>query len=140
METTAFTEYKFDPEYLATLTAEKAAGLKANTGKSDLLGYGLAVVARRLEKDARRYRDYGVYWWALKSLLRNAGLLVGDQTDPLIEREYKGATALETLVAADEFRSQYLATFFVYTNEFQLSADSPEPYRLFDFDMEQDVI
>ena len=65
----AFTEYKFDKDAIKALVAERAVGLRANRGFSNLLGFGLGVVAERLQKDPRRYRDYGPYWWALKDAL-----------------------------------------------------------------------
>lgn len=131
-----FTEYKFDPAYVAQQVEQKRAGLKANLGYSDLLGFGLNVVATRLKAHPQRYRDYGPYWWALKSLLRSAGLVEGKQTDPLVEREYSFEAAEHTLIAADIFREDYLKRYIVGSNEFILNADNPENYVLFDVDME----
>lgn len=131
-----FTEYKFDPAYITALTEEKRAGLKANRGFSNLLGFGLGVVAERLQKDPRRYRDYGPWWWALKDLLRQAGYDVGNQSDPLVAQEYRFDMPEQTLIAADEFRSDYLKTTIVGSNQFILSAANPEAWVLFDADME----
>ena len=57
----AFTEYKFDKEMLKALVAERSANLRANRGFSNLLRFGLGVVADRLRVDPLRYRDYGPY-------------------------------------------------------------------------------
>lgn len=132
----AYTEYKFDKDAIKALVAERAAGLRANRGFSNLLGFGLGVVAERLQKDPRRYRDYGPYWWALKDALKTGGYELGDQGDPLIQRAYQGETAEETLIMADEFRTAYLASNIIYTNQFLLDAASPDFWVLYDADME----
>ena len=115
--------HQFNPAEIAAIVTERSAALKANRGVSDLAGYGLGVVWRRLQREPDRYRDYGPYWWALKSLLRVAGYPVDDNTDPVIEAAYRGRTAAETVVMADEFRAQYLATQAVGTSVFDLSTD-----------------
>lgn len=132
----AFTEYKFDKEMLKELVAERAANLRANRGFSNLLRFGLGVVADRLRVDTLRYRDYGPWWPALKQIMNSAGYNLGSQTDPLIAKEYKGDTDVETLIAADEFRTEYLRTQMIYTNKFMLDGDSGELWTLYDQDME----
>jgi hypothetical protein len=131
-----FTEYLFDADAIRELAAERAANLRANRGLSDLLGFGLSVVRQRLAKDSRRYRDYGPYWWALKDVLRRNGLDLGAQSDPLMMQTYRGASDVETLVMADEFRTMYLGTFILGTNQFYLDADESDPWTVFDSDME----
>lgn len=132
----AFTEYKFDKEMLKALVAERAANLRANRGFSNLLRFGLGVVADRLRVDVLRYRDYGPYWFALKAIMNDAGYNFGNQSDPLITKEYKGDTDVETLIAADEFRTEYLRTQMIYTNKFMLDGESGELWTLYDQDME----
>lgn len=132
----AYTEYKFDKDTIKALVTERAAGLRANRGFSNLLGFGLSVVAERLQKDPRRYRDYGPYWWALKDELKAGGFELGDQSDPLIKRAYQGESGEETLIMADELRTAYLASNIIYSNQFLLDANSPDFYTLFDKDME----
>ena len=51
----AYTEYKFAPEVITALVAEKKENLRINRGFSNLLAFGLGVVADRLNKDRRRY-------------------------------------------------------------------------------------
>lgn len=133
----AFTEYKFDKEMLKALVAERAANLRANRGFSNLLAFGLGVVAGRLSKDARRYRDYGPYWPALKEVMNANGYNLGSQSDPLVSRTYRGETDEETLIMADEFRTAYLKSNIVYTNQFMLDAGSGEFWTLYDSDMEK---
>ena len=132
----AFTEYKFDKEMLKALVAERAANLRANRGFSNLLRFGLGVVADRLRVDVLRYRDYGPYWFALKAIMNDAGYNFGNQSDPLITKEYKGDTDVETLIAADEFRTEYLRTQMIYTNKFMLDGESGGLWTLYDQDME----
>lgn len=132
----AYTEYKFDKDAIKALVAERAAGLRANSGFSNLLGFGLGVVAERLQKDPRRYRDYGPWWPALKEVMNRNGYTLGDQSDPLIARAYRFDEDVETLIAADEFRTAYLASNIIYTNQFMLDGNSGEFWVLYDADME----
>lgn len=135
-----FTEYKFSPEYIAQVVQERKAGLKANKGLSDLLGFGLSVVVQRLAKAPHRYVDYGPYWWALKEVMRKNGYQTGEQSDPLVANEYRGVDDLSTVIAADEFRSQQLAAQMVGGNQFVLVANDPDWYVLFDADMEGRIV
>ncbi len=132
----AFTEYKFDKEMLKALVAERAANLRANRGFSNLLHFGLGVVADRLRVDPLRYRDYGPWWPALKQAMNSNGYDLGYQSDPLIVKAYKGGDDVETLIAADEFRTEYLRTQMIYTNKFMLDGESGEFWTLYDSDME----
>ncbi|WP_295384746.1 hypothetical protein [uncultured Thiodictyon sp.] len=119
-----FTEHRFDPDYIRSRVAERQAHLKANRGIFDLLGFGLRVITERLDQDPRRYRDYGPYWPALKEVLNAHGADLGDHSDPLVSKVYRGATAIETLIMADEFRAEYLRTRGIGANRFLLDAGS----------------
>jgi len=132
----AYTEYKYDQDAIAALAETRAANLRANRGFSNLLTFGLSVVAGRLQQDPRRYRDYGPWWWALKDVMNRNGYSLGQQSDPLIARAYRFDEDVHTLIAADEFRTAYLKTHIVYTNQFLLDAGSGEFWTLFDEDME----
>lgn len=132
-----FTEFKFDIEMIRELAAEKAANLKANKGFSDLEGFALGVIARRLASSPDRYRDYGPYWWAIKELLRASGADMGDRDDAAIRAEYGDESGVNTIVMADAFRSMYLARWPVGTNQFTLDSESGDIYTLEDSDMEQ---
>ena len=131
---TSFTEFKFDPAKIDGLVAGKKAALKTNKGLSDLLGYGLGVVSRRLAKDPARYLDYGPWWWALKSVLNANGYSYGDESDSVVAAEYRGRNDLETMVLADQFRTEWLESAQVGTCNFALSEDGPD-YILLDTDM-----
>jgi hypothetical protein len=131
---TSFTELKFDPAKIDGLVADKKAALKANKGMSDLLGYGLGVVSRRLAKDPQRYLDYGPWWPALKAVLNANDYRYGDDFDSVLAAEYRGRNDLETMVLADQFRTEWLETAQVGTSNFRLSEDGPD-YILHDADM-----
>lgn len=131
-----YTAYRYDPQALSERTQAKRAALKANRGMSDLLGFGLSVVDKRLRADPRRYLDYGPYWWALKDALKRAGYAYGEDTDVELAGAYRGADDAETLVAADIFREELLASSIVGTRNFVLDTDSEEWWTLFDSDME----
>jgi hypothetical protein len=131
-----FTEYKFDSKKIGGLVAQKQAALKANKGLSDLLGYGLGVVSRRLAKDPGRYLDYGPYWWALKDVLTRAGYDYGEEGDPVLVQAYRGTSDLQTMVMADRFRTEFLEENQVGTCKFRLDTEGSE-YLLFDADMVQ---
>jgi len=132
----AYTEYKYDNDTIAALAETRAANLRANRGFSSLLTFGLSVIAQRLQQDPRRYRDYGPWWPALKEVMNRNGYNLGQQSDPIIARAYRFDADVQTLVAADEFRTAYLKTHIVYTNQFLLDAGSAEFWTLFDEDME----
>jgi hypothetical protein len=129
-----FNEYRFDHRKIGPLVAEKQAALKVNKGLSDLLGYGLGVIERRLKKDPARYLDYGPYWWALKDVLSRAGREYGPESDTQLVRAYRGQSDLQTMVMADQFRTEFLAQNMVGTSKFQLSTEGGD-YILFDMDM-----
>ncbi|MCK9394268.1 MAG: hypothetical protein M0Q44_01590 [Methylobacter sp.] len=132
-----FTEYKFDPDWVAAEVAKKRENIKANLGEgADLLKNGLKVIVGRLAKDPMRYRDYGPYWWALKALLNVHGHSYGSNDNVLMRDAYHGKTPVETLVMAELFRDDYLQTCLIYNNQFMLSADSVEITVIVDGDME----
>lgn len=133
-----FTQYLYKPEYLTARVDEVTQNLKINRGMSDMAGFALGIIASRLAKDPRRYLDYGPYWWALKDLLIAAGYDLGSASDSMIKKTYIGATPQQTIVAADEFRNDYLKSQFIYSNKHMLDDANPEwMYVLFDADMEQ---
>lgn len=131
-----FTEYLFDKEVIGGVIHDRKKNLMLNRGFSNLLAFGLGVVAERLGNDRLRYRDYGPYWWALKDVMNSNGYRYGDQSDPLIKDVYRGDTDIETLIMADEFRSGYLKSQMINSNQFMLDSEGGEFWTLFDIDME----
>ncbi|PAU79243.1 hypothetical protein [Halomonas salipaludis] len=132
----AFTEHLFDKDDIKALARQRAAALKENRGFSDFPGFALGVIERRLAKDPLRYRDYGPYWWAVKALMIDSGRELGERDDPMVRAAYQGDSREETIVMADEFRTLYLATQAVGTNQFLLDGESGDLYTLEDEDME----
>ncbi|ENV00350.1 hypothetical protein [Acinetobacter variabilis] len=132
----AFTEHLFNKAYIDEVAANAAASLKANRGFSNFEGFAAGVIQRRLEKDPARYLDYGVYWPALKEVLRKHDFDCGSPVYPLLAEVYRGDTDLQTIVMADEFRKDYLATQFVGTRMFLLNRDTGEEVALIDDEME----
>lgn len=133
------TEHLFNKEDIAALVQQKASALKENRGYSDFPGFALGVIERRLAKDPLRYRDYGPYWWAVKALLIDSDRELGERDDPLVRSTYQGDSPAETIVMADEFRTLYLSTQAVGTNQFVLDGDTGAIYTLEDPDMEARV-
>jgi len=137
------TNYVFNPAYIEEVYSKYQEKLKAQ-GKT-LLQVSPPIIAARLRKNPKVYLEYGVYWWALKHLLNEQGFNFGSETDSILAARYcvfdaKGDMDKErTIVAADEFATEYRATFFVGHCQFDLSGDGDEDYRysLFDEDMER---
>lgn len=131
-----FTEHHFDKSEIKALVRQRADALKESRGFSDFPSYALGVIERRLQKDPARYRDYGPYWWAVKALLVESGRDMGERDDPMVRSAYRGETDSETIVMADEFRTQYLGTQAVGTSQFILDGESGNTYTLEDVDMD----
>ncbi len=131
-----FTEHLFDAKHIKKVVIERQSSLTKNNGLTDLLAFGVNVVAERLGKDRLRYRDYGPYWWALKDVMNANGYILGDQSDPIVKATYHGENDLETLIMADEFRTAYLKVQAIYTNKLMLDGESGEFWTLYDADME----
>lgn len=132
----AYTAFLFDKAYIDSVAAQAATNLKANKGLSNLQGYAIGVIVYRLQKDPKRYRDYGVYWAALKEVLRSAGYNFGDPVYPFLLNTYKGDTDLQTIIMAEEFRNWYLQTQAIGTCQFVLDQDNPEIVTLTDDQMD----
>lgn len=133
----AFNQYLFDQDAIEGVAAEAATNLKANRGFSNFEGFAVGVIKSRLDKDPLRYRDYGMYWPALKEVLRNHGFDYGDPVFPMLREVYAGKTDILTVVMADEFRKYYLAKWAVGTSQFVLDSENPEYVSLIDDDMER---
>ncbi len=133
----AFTEHRFDAEFVSSTIASNAATVKEDGRLNDYAGFLVGVFNGRLEKTgAIRYLDYGPYWWSVKAVLREYGNDLGDDDDAILREEYQGDSAAETLVMADLYRQQYLATKFIGNREMILT-DTGETWILNDEDMEE---
>lgn len=131
-----YTDHRYTRREIAALAEQRASKLLQNRGESDFLSFAVGVIARRLEKDATSYRQYGPWWWALKEVMRRAGHDFGEQSDVIVRKFYSFDSDAESLVAADTFREWYMATQFAGSNKFVLDPASAEQYVLWDADME----
>lgn len=71
---------------------------------------------------------------ALKAVLNSNGYAYGEDFDSVVAAEYKGQSDLETMVMADQFRTEFLETGQVGTANFEMQKESGD-YLLIDHDM-----
>ena len=95
----------------------------------------IRFIRERLESDPRRYLSYGPYWWAIKKVLVDNGVPLGKVDDEEVRLAYTGTTDEETIVMAEEFRSDCLDNMMLYTDRFMLDKESGRWWRLRDPDM-----
>lgn len=126
--------YKFSQAELDSLVSDYASRLKSQQGFSDFPAYAAKRIFVELQKDPKRYLEFGVYWFALKKALLEYGYNFGDYTDSVMADEYSGKTASHTFVAAYKFSEFYLQNYFVGNREFEL--DNDVTWTLYDSDME----
>lgn len=99
--------------------------------------FAAETIAARLTAKPETYFQYGPYWWAVKAALRSLGEDFGPSTDDAIRREYGAELPVyAALVAGEQFRDFYNATFLQGAAQFDLDADGDQSYILFDPDME----
>lgn len=128
--------YLFEPEFLTEKTDDTKKALAVNKPNADFTEFAASVFYDRLKTNIERYRVYGVYWWALKDVLRRQGYDVGDETDVDMVDWYKGATDEETLVAADLFYLDMSNKVMVDNTSWTIENGQPD-YVLYDADMER---
>jgi hypothetical protein len=109
-----------------------------NAPSIDPAAYARSVRAL-LTEDPRRYRNFGVYWYFVKALLRryfdrHEMPILGDYQDPsVIERMPKGLSAADMLQAAAE-EYQHNAMFNLGRTE--LEDPEGEKFTLLDPDID----
>lgn len=128
--------YLFDPDFLAQKTADTKKALAVNEPNANFTEFAAGVIYERLKNNIERYRVYGVYWWALKDVLRRQGYDVGDETDVNMANCYKGATDDETIVAADMFYLDMSNKVPVDNTRWTIDNRRPD-FVLYDADMEK---
>lgn len=128
--------YLFDPEELAREADAKRQSLKANKPDASFTEFAAGILYERLKTNIQRYRVYGMYWWALKDVLRRQGYNVGDETDDEIMDVYKGANDDETMIAADLFYLDMSTKTLVDNNRWTIDSRKAD-YVLYDADMEE---
>jgi len=96
-------------------------------------------VVALLQMDPLYYRNFGIYWWHIKTELKRMGYdqrqlsHLGDFADPTVDSVYKGRSATELTLAAFEYQAD--ATFHQYNGVKHLD-DEIGVYLLLDNDVE----
>lgn len=104
-------------------------------------GAALSEMAQIAHKEAKAgngaYLRFGPYWWALKQVLIESGLLPDSMTtdDVMVKSIYSGDDEIDTLILAFIFRDMYDNTLFQGTREF-ITGEDGFSYQLFDEDIE----
>lgn len=131
-----FDQYIFSPDFIKNRLETTRGNLKKNKGlEGDAAdSFVINVIAKRLLQKPGSYIDYGPYWWALKKVLADHGHDFGDEGHPTIEAVYRGQSAVETAIMADEFRTEKARSMFFGERTFVLGEG--ETMTLFDSDME----
>lgn len=129
--------YLIDQEEAKKQAAVLAASLKENTGKSDFVGYAVGVISRRLRAQPQKYREFGMYWPAIKQLLNEHGAGLGDDLigDVVVAPYGQYETPAALIAAAEGFKDFYRETWFQGTNQFTIDDDGTS-WAMFDEDME----
>ena len=101
------------------------------------------IIAKNIKDSPIRYRAYGPYWWALKRVLIENGYDFGmlnfgknDSYDKELAALYSGQDNEQTIVLADAFWRQTVATSLEGTNKFLIDDSTGESFTLYDEDME----
>jgi hypothetical protein len=130
-----FSAFKITPEVIqASLGSMRATYAKQGRAQS-FEAHAVQVIGSRVTKRPQQYLEFGPYWWAVKEVLRGADFNVGDRGDPLVAAEYRGASAIETLVAGEAFKDFYRQNYAAGSNRFDLTGEGEE-YELQDPDMD----
>lgn len=132
-----FTQFKFSPVQISDAAVAAAKGLAAAVPGAQPAQFAAQTIADRLAEKPDAYLQFGPYWWAVKAALRALGHNFGSADDPTIRGEYGAELPpYAALVAGEQFRSYYGATFLSGTSQFWLDDEGGESYVLFDSDME----
>jgi hypothetical protein len=113
----SLTAFKIAPAYLAAQQAEYQAQI--GEGKP-LLPVFVAQTTKILRDDRDAYLRFGPYWWAVKRVLRNNDIGVGEYDEPMWADEYACEMPELTLIAAWEFADDAMGAYGVQTREYDL--------------------
>ena len=131
-----------------TETAKLTANKKASYEETPRDGmtfeqFACYIIAKNIKDSPIRYRAYGPYWWALKRVLIENGYDFGmlnfgknDSYDKELVALYSGQDNEQTIVLADAFWRQTVATSLEGTNKFLIDDSTGESFTLYDEDME----
>lgn len=132
-------QYLISEERANILADDFVAKLKTNKGLSNFVGFAVATIKQRLAENPTKYREYGMYWPALKKVLNKYGSELGDDLiDDPIASIYGHYAREEAIIAASEdFRTFYNETFFTGTCIFEINQSNSISWTLYDADMEK---
>lgn len=97
--------------------------------------FGSRTIYERILDYPECYAEFGVYWFAVKDVLRRHGYDFGDVDDAEMREAYRGKTDGHTLIAAEEFKKMYRKTYYASTTHFTLEDDGMREWVLNDPDM-----
>lgn len=126
------TNYTFTPEYLA----EKRSELESDLGDTLNLKAMCSNLLSVVRANKTNYLRYGPYWWPLKSIMAEQGLFIGNADDQRVNRMFRLADDIDTVIAAYYTGEQYIATSFKGARTFDIFPEGFEPYSLYDPDVE----
>ena len=136
--------YLLDQVAAAELTANKKAAYEETPREGMAFEqFACYAIATNIKAKPIRYRGYGPYWWALKRVLIENGYDFGmlnfgknDSYDKELAALYSGQDNEQTIVLADAFWRQTVATVVQGTNQFTIDDSTGETFTLYDEDME----
>lgn len=133
-------------EQTITPKAAELAGLLKNALSDNLdeeafIASYLAGLVKILEADPRQYRSYGPYWWPLKAMLAERGIVVAGDLELGTLQHYTLETPALTLCAAWAYQQERIAEGKLRTASHQLDMVEGElyEYELVDDEMERRI-
>lgn len=116
----------FENQEILNQRVEEIKATLKSKGVDDLVKFGAELIFERIRDKPYCYAEFGVYWFAIKDILKRHGYDLGDSDDELMREEYKGVSDAHTIVEAEEFKDFYRSHFFRNTTHFFLEEDSIE--------------
>lgn len=119
-----------------------AQALKGKTAPEFVAGY-LANFAEIIADNPRQYRAYGPYWWAIKSLMVEHGIMdFGEEIEAGTIEHYSYPSDVDTIVSAWSYFQDVFSDGRLYSSEHQLPMADGELYlyELIDMEMEALII
>lgn len=126
----------FTPEQLQPLVDEGKAGFVST---HQWIASFLNGVKTMVSHNPTSYRTFGPFWWPLKAMMQNAGLIGGEPVDKsLIEQADMGSPELN--VAAAFAFQEWVLNSQIVGNTFPVTTDDgdTEDYTLIDEELEQE--
>ena len=96
----------------------------------------LASVHSRVKSMPLAYLEFGMHWWALKAIMNANGYNYGNESFPLLEKQYTLSSPVLTVFAAYKFAEESRNNNFYGNRDYRLDDDGDNIYTLFDADMD----